>query len=112
MVDIYAFSFSVASPSLTMTHLIDVLRLLHDGHFAMTQWFELGLQLGLYQSTLHVIQADYPRDSRHCLRVCIVKWLQRADIVDSKGGANYVTLAEALEEMGQKNTADHIRSSK
>ena len=32
--------------------------------------------------------------------------------MDGKGGANYGTLAEALEHMEQKNTADHVHSSK
>ena len=74
------------------------------------RWRNLGLKLGLYDTILNTIQANNPGDVEACLRVCIVKWLERADAVDSKGGANYVTLAEALEEMDQKNTADYIRS--
>ena len=58
------------------------------------------------------IRANYPGNFDACLRECIAMWLQRADGVDSKGGANYGTLAEALEHMDQKNTADHVRSSK
>ena len=57
------------------------------------------------------IQANYPRDVDACLRECITKWLQRADGVDSKGGANYGTLAKALEDMDQKNTADHVKNT-
>ena len=87
------------------------MRLLRSGLFN-GRWEDLGLQLGLYKPTLSNIQANYPRDNDACLRECIAKWLQRADAVDSKGGANYVTLAEALEEMEQKNPADHIRSGK
>ena len=77
-----------------------------------SSWKGLGLQLGLYEPTLSIIQANYPRDVDACLRECIKKWLRRADGVDSKGGANYVTLAEALERMDQKDTAHHVRSSK
>ena len=87
------------------------MRLLKNGLFN-GRWEDLGLQLGLYKPTLSNIQANYPRGNDACLRECIARWLQRADGVDSKGGANYVTLAEALEEIDQKNTADHIRSSK
>ena len=76
------------------------------------RWEDLGLQLGLYKPTLSNIQADNPRGNNACLTECIAKWLQRADGVDSKGGASYVTLAEALKEMNQKHTADHIRSGK
>ena len=85
------------------------MRLLRNGLFNGS-WKDLGLQLGLYQHTLYKIRVDYPRDNNACLRECIAKWLQRADGVDSKGGASYVTLAEALEEMGERYTADHIRS--
>ena len=112
MVGIYAFSFSVASSSLTMTHLPDISMLLHESHFPMAHWFELGLQLGLYKPTLSNIQANYPRGNNACLTECIARWLQRADGVDSKGGANYDALAEALEEMGEKSTANYIRTGK
>ena len=83
--------------------------LLKNGLFSGS-WKTLGLKLGLYDPTLTSIQANNPRDVDACLSKCIAKWLERADAVDSKGGANYVTLAEALEEMDQKNPADYIRS--
>ena len=92
-----------------MAHLDDVLRLLHEGQFSMAHWKKLGLRLGLSYSTLRVIEIENRRLTEMCLRECITKWLQRADGVDSKGGANYATLAEALEKIDQKNTADHIR---
>ena len=103
--------FSVAPQSLDITYLNEILKLLKYGLFN-GGWKTLGLKLGLYDPTLNTIQANYPRGNDACLTECIAKWLQRADGVDSKGGANYVTLAEALEEMDQKNTADHIRSGK
>ena len=87
------------------------MRLLKNGLFNGS-WKDLGLQLGLYQPTLSKIRVDYPRDNNACLTECIAKWLQRADGVDSKGGANYVTLVEALEKMDQKHTANYIRGSK
>ena len=86
------------------------MRLLKNGLFNGS-WKDLGLQLGLYKPTLSKIRVDYSRDNDACLRECIAKWLQRADDVDSKG-ANYVTLAEALQEMDQKHTANYIRGSK
>ena len=103
--------FSVAPWSLDITDLNEIRALLKNGLFNGS-WEDLGLQLGLYKPTLSEIQANYPRDVDACLRECIAKWLERADSVDSKGGANYVTLAEALKCMGQKNTADYVRSSK
>ena len=95
-----------------MTHLHDILRLLHEGGFFEAHWKELALRLGLSYSTLRVIELENRGLTERCLRECIARWLQRADGVDSKGGANYATLAEALEEMGERYTAYHIRSSK
>ena len=103
--------FSVAPQSLDIRYLNEILTLLKNGLFNES-WEDIGLELGLYKPTLSKIQANYPRDFDACLRECISKWLQKADGVDGKGGANYGTLAEALEHMNQKNTADHVRSSK
>ena len=100
----------VAPQSLDVTDLNEILSLLKNSRFDGS-WKELGLKLGLYKPTLSSIQEDNRRDNA-CLTECITKWLQRADGVDSKGGANYVTLAGALEEIDQKNTADHIRRGK
>ena len=101
--------FSVVAPqSLGIKNLKKILSLLKNGLFN-GKWENLGLQLGLYKPTLKNIQAENPRDNDACLRECIAKWLERADGVDSNGGANYVTLTEALEEMEQKNPADYIR---
>ena len=102
---------SVAPQSLDIKDLGEILTLLKDGLFSGS-WEDLGLKLGLYDPTLNTIQAKYPRDNDACLRVCIARWLERADDVDRKGGANYVTLAEALYKMGQKNPAKYIRSGK
>ena len=102
--------FSVVAPqSLGIKNLKEILSLLKNGLFN-GKWENLGLQLGLYKHTLNIIQANYPRDNDACLRECVTKWLERADGVDNNGGANYVTLAKALEEMDQKNTADYIHS--
>ena len=102
---------SVAPQSLSITDLSEILTLLKDGLFNGS-WEDLGLQLGLYKPTLNNIQADNPRGNNACLRECIAKWLQRYDGVDSKGGASYDTLDEALEKMGQKNPANYIRRGK
>ena len=86
-----------------------MLNLLRDAHFN-GDWEGLGLQLGLYQHpTLSNIQ--HTNGGRGAaLRECLASWLQRADGVDKNGGANYVSLANAVERLGQKAAADHIRS--
>ena len=85
----------------------DVRTTLKNGDFSNNSWSDLGLELGLSQRTLEDIEANKSRvDER--LRECLVKWLERADEVDEKGGATWAVLANALERIGQKATADHI----
>ena len=93
---------------LSITHLSEVWSALREGKFKNSSWIDLGVELGLHPNTLSTIEANYPRDSKRCARECLVKWLEGADGVDEKGGANWKTLSNALEAVGQKNAADHI----
>ncbi|XP_019859537.1 PREDICTED: uncharacterized protein LOC109587756 [Amphimedon queenslandica] len=95
---------------LNTTHLHDVRMLLKEGGFSNAEWFDFGLGLGLYYDTLKTIKADYPRDTNGCVRECLVKWLEKADDVNEKGGAKWSTLIKALEDYNQSSTADYIRS--
>uniref|UniRef100_A0A1X7SZP3 Death domain-containing protein n=1 Tax=Amphimedon queenslandica TaxID=400682 RepID=A0A1X7SZP3_AMPQE len=96
------------SQPLDVCDLDDILTDLKDGHYYSSDWKELGLKLGLYDNTLSAISAS-SSEIEECLRECIVKWLQRADSVDDKGGATRTTLVNALEQCDSgKPTADHI----
>uniref|UniRef100_A0A1X7T5D8 Death domain-containing protein n=1 Tax=Amphimedon queenslandica TaxID=400682 RepID=A0A1X7T5D8_AMPQE len=95
---------------LNIKHLHDVRMLLKDGQFSNVEWINFGLGLGLYHNTLKTIEMDYPRDTNGCVRECLVKWLEKADDVNDKGGAKWSTLIKALEECDQNSTADYIRS--
>lgn len=75
--------------------------------FCATEWFTLGLRLGLYNTTLKVIEAN-DREVKSCLRRCLVKWLERADDVGKNGGASWTTLTNALEANNQKASASYI----
>ena len=81
--------------------------MLEKSTFCATEWFELGLKLGLYNNTLKVIEAN-DREVKICLRSCLAKWLERADDVDEKGGASWTTLTNALEATNQKASANYI----
>ena len=87
--------------------LDNILTLLEKSTFCATEWFELGLKLGLYNNTLKVIEAN-DREVKSCLRSCLAKWLERADDVDEKGGASWTTLTNALEATNQKASANYI----
>ena len=70
---------------------------------------ELGLKLGLKKkNTLDVIEANNPRDVSRCLIECLSKWLERADDVDSKGGASWDSLSVALRSMNEIAVADKL----
>lgn len=68
---------------------------------------DLGEELGLHANTLDVIEADHNGSDRR-LRECLVKWLERADKVDDKGGAKWSVLVTALTAIGQKDAAGYI----
>ena len=69
---------------------------------------ELGLKLGLKKNTLNTIRTNYPQDTRQCLIECLSKWLKRADAVDSKGGATWDSLSDALRSMDEIAVADKL----
>ena len=56
--------------------------------------------------TLETIRANYPQDTHQCLIECLSKWLKRADNVDSKGGATWVSLSVALRSMDESAVAE------
>ena len=83
---------------------------LQNANFDNTKWRELGLQLGLRQGTLNVIENNHPRDTDRCHDECLTKWLERADNVDKCHGVpTYSSLADALHMINQKDVTDKIR---
>lgn len=85
-------------------------RKLQNANFDNTMWRVLGLELGLQQGTLNVIENNHPRDTDRCHVECLTKWLQRADDVDKCHGVpTYKSLAAALDKINRKDVADKIR---
>ena len=70
----------------------------------VTEWFNLGLNLGLPDTTLRLIDSNHPRDAESCLRTMMSKWL-RVDIQ-----ASWEKLANALTAMGENVIAANIKS--
>ena len=83
---------------------------LEDAQFNKADWEILGRKLGLHPHTLDIINANKKGDVDKCFTECLVKWLRRADDVDSKcdGKPSFSSLADALDQMGSKNEADYI----
>ena len=75
------------------------------------KWQDFGLGLGLSYTTIENIEAD-EKGVESCFRACLAGWLRRADNVDEKGVPTWLRLAEVLEEIGDKATAEKIRKGK
>ncbi|XP_019859104.1 PREDICTED: uncharacterized protein LOC109587300 [Amphimedon queenslandica] len=105
------FYLSLFSSPLTIDQLIDVVDLLERCAFPQTRWYELGLKLGLHKNTLDVIKGDSDA-TYECLTECLSKWLRRADNVDSKGGATFDSLSDALKSMNENAAADKLDQEK
>lgn len=86
----------------TIRDLVEILRVLKDGHFQTIKWFNLGLYLGLRYNDLMVIETNYPRDPERCLRECLAIWLT----VDNE--ATWNELAIAAGEVGETTVAEYI----
>ena len=82
--------------------LAEILRVLRNGHFQTTKWFDLGLDLGLIHTNLKTIENNYPRDAERCLRECLAKWL--TDDIE----ATWDKLAIAVDEVGATSVAKYI----
>ena len=66
------------------------------------EWYSLGLQLGLTENMLNVIEKDDGRDSSTCKRKMFSKWLS------SNKDANYTGLVDALVAIDKKDVAEHV----
>ena len=86
--------------------LREVRKILNDGHFPSSKWYDLGLSLGLLDPKLKTIKEDYPRDSDRCLRECLLLWLQTDD------KATWTKLVDALYEIEENSVAAYVNSSK
>ena len=91
-----------------INHLNDILGLLKRHQYSGTNYYDLGLRLGLSPRTLDVIGEDHTRDVNGCLRGCLKAWLQQADNVKSKGGPTHYSLIRALKDIELRTIADAI----
>ena len=90
---------------MTIRDLVEILRVLKDGHFQTVKWFDLGLYLGLIHDDLEIIEDNCPRDAERCLKKCLAKWLKK-DIE-----ATWEKLAIAAGEVGGTSVAEYISES-
>ena len=67
-----------------------------------TKWYNLGLQLGIKDTELDVIEENNPKDIDTCKRKMFKAWLR---ITPSP---SYQQLVEALQTVGETSEADHL----
>ena len=79
--------------------------------FDYTDWYQLGLYLGLYERTLKAIEEESRGKLKKCLMECISSWLKGEDGVGETrgGGSNWISLVAALDAMGEREVANNIR---
>jgi hypothetical protein len=85
-----------------------ILEALRDSNFDDTKWMNLGLTLGLFITTLRVIENDRWTDTSRCLLDTMDKWLRRADNVSNEGNPSWDTLSDALHKINEHASADYI----
>jgi len=66
------------------------------------EWYSLGLQLGLHEHTLNIIEKDNSKDSSVCMRKMFSKWLL------TNKDASYTGLVDALIAIGKKVVAEKV----
>ena len=62
----------------------------------LKKWFDLGLELGLFESTLKQIKLRHREKTAECLKEMLTSWLKREDDVRKKGEVNWASLVTAL----------------
>ena len=75
------------------------------------EWETLGLELGLYFSTLDIIKTEERGQVRKCMMRMLVAWLKKSDNVSSCHGPSWQQLIESLRAIEENSLADDIERS-
>ena len=68
----------------------------------VSEWYQLGLQLGLTASKLKTIESNHPHDAERCKSEVLLWWLQNAT------ERSWKKIAEALDKMEYKVLAEEL----
>ena len=69
----------------------------------VTDWHQLGVQLGVPPCTLSIIEKNHPRDINRCKSEVLTWWLRNAK------ECSWKKMAQALEMMEYRVLADKLR---
>ena len=70
--------------------------------FPKHRWMEFGLECGLHQNTLKLIEANYPKDASTCFTECVDRWLKKEDDVDKSGEPTPQRLVEIRSKLDKE----------
>ena len=76
--------------------------------FPYDQWNRLGLVIGIIQTNLNAIKAEY-KDPKDCLRECLTLWLQQSYDTDKYGLPSMESLSNAAQKMGLRAVSSGIQ---
>ena len=68
----------------------------------VSEWYQLGLQLGLTAGKLRTIESNHPRDAERCKTEVLAWWLQNAT------ERSWKIIAEALDKIEYKVLAEEL----
>ena len=95
----------VGDKQLDISDLSEMISKLKECQFDAGKWDALCLDIGLYEVTISAIRSD-ESCAHNRLKSCLVKWLNRVDDVEKKGGATWESLENGLINIGQKPVAE------
>ena len=76
----------------------DILRYVHS---VVSEWFQLGLELGVPANTLEAIEYDHHGNVETCRRKMVQEWLKQPC-------SSWCSLIEALKTVGLERVSDEI----
>lgn len=91
---------------LCVRDLNDVYATLSKNDYDSTNYYQLGLQLGLHSSTLNAIENDH-RTANRCLLACLEIWLKQKDSVTEP---SWCKLVHVLKSLGENYAAEKIHN--
>ena len=80
-------------------------QLLKELHSKAADWEDMGIQLDINDGELKQLKSDNRGDSKACLREMLRIWLKKVDPHPS-----WSAIAEAIEDIGDKQLAQELRS--
>ena len=81
---------------------------MEEAGFPYDQWNDLGLVIGIIQTELDAIRAEY-KNPKDCLRKCLSLWLQQKYNTEKYGLPSMESLANAALKMGLRAVSSGIQ---